>query len=141
MAAPVKAPKSGGVACIGCLAARMLALALARGLKAIKGVVRPVPVAAVITGAVMGEALEGTIQALLPNMVKSAGGAAKEMVLKSGESFGLFGGSAGDAMRMLQPQTVAMYLGSQLLTVVSKEVAAIMLAGMKRNMRDRIRVR
>ncbi len=92
----------------------------------------PLGVAEFMTEMILGVPRE------LNELAGEAGDAVAQLIKGSGESLGT---QALPFVRALQPGSVAMYLGSQLLTVVAREVAAIMLAGMKRNMRARIRVR
>jgi len=74
----------------------------------------------------------------LNQVAADAGASVAEMIKGTGESFGA---QVHPFVKALMPKTVAIYLGSQLLTVVASAVAAEMLAGMKRSIRDRVRVR
>jgi len=74
----------------------------------------------------------------LNEVAGSAGDAVAALIKGSGEGIGT---QVHPFVRAVQPRTVAIYLASQLLTVVSSAVAAEMLAGMKRRIRDKVRVR
>ncbi len=134
------APSLAGLAVrVTLLAARKAKYFAAKALLKAKG---GLDTKSLIAGAVVGEALSQAMDDDLPDLVTGAGSNAKALMRASGERFGIGGSSEQQAMlRFLQPTTVAVYLGAKLLTVVSAEVAAIMLEGMKRNMRNRIRVR
>lgn len=139
--APVRINKAVAPSLAG-LIVRVIASTVKRAIKSVAAKTAALDTKALIAGAVVGETISQVVDGDLPDFVKDAGAGAKALMRESGERFGIGGSEEQQSMlRLLQPSTVAVYLGSKLLTVVSSEVAKIMLEGMKRNMRNRIRVR
>jgi len=140
VAAPVRIQKAVAPS-LASLAARVLLLARKKVYLRAVAMLKKVNTSSVIAGAVLGEAISQAVEGEqeIPRLAGEAGEAVADLIRGSGESFGI-GGSDEAVLSYLTPRKVAMYIGRRLLTVVREEAAQMVLDGMKRGMRDRIRV-
>jgi len=139
VAAPVKVMKGTGPGTFT-LAVRV-AMAAVRGARTrVLGKVKELPITALVTGAALGEIVSEVFDADLPEAMPEVPPVVKEIIRATGETFGLHMG-VQEMMQGLKPRIVAVYLGKRLLAALKVEVAELLLKGMKRNTRDRVRVR
>jgi len=137
--APIKIMKGSGPG-TWTLALRVAMAAVRSAKRRVLGKAKDLPVTALITGAALGEVVSEVFDDDIPVLAQQAPAAAKEIIRATGETFGLQAG-VQDLVQALQVRMVAVYLGKRLLTAVRVEVAELLLNGMKRNTRDRVRVR
>lgn len=139
-AAPVRVQKAVAPTLAG-LVTRVIMLAVRATIGKTGEIVKKVNVSSLIAGAALGEAVSQAMdnEPAIPRVMEDAGEQVAKLIRGSGESIGLGGDDA--VLSYLAPRKVAIYLGRRLLTVVREEVAQMMLDGMKRGMRDRMRVR